>query len=214
MNRRSYERWAVTPYQREARRFDPDADALIPWGPEDVVFISDPRGWSWEVVLTPDRRAIESLTIHGTVTAEVLKATPVGYLVEVAASALARRDAAMSPPGAHLDDAMREAASAPGMVALEGDPPTLEAFAQVFEACPPFLVTADGTRITRRVQLAQQFGVSKYAVDKWTRKARDAGLIAPPDPSAGGRKRQTRKTTKTSPDGKAPSSKTSKGATS
>ncbi|UMG94151.1 hypothetical protein [Nocardioides sp. TF02-7] len=155
---------------------------MIEWSPEGqpfrrgdsepVVRVKDPRGWTWEVTTDGDR--ITSLTVLGEVTQEALRVIPLGYLRDVATGYLRQLDTA-NAQGLALTDALGMADHEPE-VRVSGEAPSAGEFAEAWLNTPATEVR-EGKRRTRRQALAERYGVTPFAVDKWTRAARDAGLI-------------------------------------
>lgn len=172
--KRSYQTWTVRGYMRRVMEWTSDGVPIPAGYSEPVVVVFDPRGWEWHVTADGDR--ITSLTVRGEhVDSKALRVVPLGYLAEVARTYLGdveRADREGLPLSAALDGANAD----PGQVRLSGDAPTPEAFAEVWNKTPAVELRS-GERMTRRQRLADLWHVSPYAIDKWTRAARDAGLI-------------------------------------
>jgi hypothetical protein len=175
---RSYNRWSVSGYFRP--QMDRDAEGMwFELGPELVVVVDDPLGWTWEVTTESGRISAVALRPHAgrTLDQHALSRAPLGYLREVALTFEADVDASYDD-GLQLADALDTAERLPGELSLKSPTPTPAQFAQVWRATPA-VTNREGERVTRRRALAQRFGVSVWAVDKWTRTARDAALIGP-----------------------------------
>ena len=177
--RRSYEKWSVRSYSRKQgewtglQRFETEVY-------DQVVVVNDPRGWTWEVVLKPDHTAIQWLSISGRIDQNALRSVPLKYLLEVAADYLRKLDTEYEA-GLTLLEAREFAATEPGEFEISGDPPTAEQFAAKWHSTPESTFE-DGKRVTRRWALKKHYNVSVFAIDKWTRKARDAGLLPDANP--------------------------------
>lgn len=195
---RSYTNWTVTSYSRPEYDHTGDGEPFATGGREEVVRVSDPRGWVWEVVM--DGETIAALTITGRIDQNALRIIPLGYLAEVAASHL-REVAHQMGHGAGAGEgvvnvtpewvARDAAANNSGTLTRRGDPPTPEQFAQAWrETAAVAFREGNRERVTRRQALAERFAVSVYRVDQWTRAARDQGLIPARDPKTGGAPRQ------------------------
>ena len=144
---------------------------------ETWVTVSDGRGGRWTATVNSDR--LTSLTVHADNVRQIdLRSVP---LVEVRAVALAHvreverlRD---QYPGAPLGDLIAEADADPADVMPDGRTRVVD-FIAAWQAAGP-QHRADGTvdRTPRRHALAEQFGVSVYAIDKWVRQLRDQGAL-------------------------------------
>lgn len=172
--RPSYQRWTVRGYTRPEMDWDGDV-RFRTGGTETVVVIFDPRGWRWDV--TADFHGLKEVTVASTAGKRVHQASmrlpPLGYLHEAAWTYI--QDVEKDRDGGYpLHSALEGADS--DHVRLRGDPPSLETFAAAWlEATTAKF--RDGKRVPRRQVLAARFHVSVYAIDKWTRAARDAGLL-------------------------------------
>jgi len=160
---------------------------------EPVVVVSDPRGWSWEI--TADAGQLASVTVRpapGVVLDQrALSLVPVGYLRDVAITYLADVERAWNE-GMRIEDALREADRARGEVMTVDGSPTPEAFAAAWQAVGRAEITDRGTgRIPRREALADRYGVTVYAIDKWTKRARALGLLEPVPGQRRGRRPKT-----------------------
>ncbi len=183
----SYKRWQVTGYRRDVIDYDQDGTAFPTGARETVsVIIDGPR--RFEVVLDQDGQ-ISELTISGggPVTPEVLRRVPVSYLADAARgienSFEEGKDDGLSDAAAIATIGVAgvdEGESDPG----RDGPPTPEEFASAWHRTPASIITAEGKRVTRRQALANQFSVTVWTVDKWSRAARDRGLISKDRPGA------------------------------
>lgn len=167
--RTSYENWGVRGYQRERR--DEDGSLV---GYETVVAITAPGEWLWELVVD-DSRLVDlrarALGQHPVDTRHI----PTGNLVRIATAYL-ERVAENIADGSNVMWSMLLSDLQPGQPRrnLDGSP-TSEEFARAWVEMGPR--TLDGR--TRRVALADAFGVTTHAIDKWAGQARDRGLIPP-----------------------------------
>lgn len=190
----SYQTWTVSGYMRPV--FDQRArtDEWEPTGAhEPVVVVSDPRGWSWEI--TAENGQLTSVTVRPATGAHLdqraLSLVPVGYLRDVATTYLNDVERAFDE-GMRIEDAFREADRARGEVVTPDGSPSSEEFAEAWRATGRAEITERGTaRIPRRDALAERYGVSVYAIDKWTKRARDLGLIEPVPGKRRGRRPET-----------------------
>jgi hypothetical protein len=147
---------------------------------EPVVAVLDAGGHEWHVTVEAGpngKPVLTSLTIRGPgLTPAGLRQVPLGYLTEAASGYIAEVERQFQG-GAPLGDALDIAASAPGGLRLRGEPPTPEEFAERWNATAS-LVIVRGERLARRQALADFYGVTVWTVDKWSRAARDQGLIS------------------------------------
>lgn len=173
-------------YDRPETTWTSEGERVETGGTEEVVTVYDPRGWTWEVVLTDDHSEIDWLGVSGRIDQNALRTIPLGYLREVAADYL-RKVELKHEDGFALWAARLESEVDPGDFSKRGDPPTPEEFAAQWNATPK-ATFVNSERVTRRAALAERYNVTVYAIDKWTRQARDAGLIKEPP----GRKRGPR----------------------
>lgn len=170
----SYRKWTVRGYMRPVIEWTSEGVPFSPGHTEPVVVVFDPRGWEWHVT-TEDGR-LTSLVMKGeNVDQRALRTVPVSYLREVAETYLGHVERAVAD-GIPLADALTDAEADPGQARVKGDPPTPEEFAAAWRETPASQTRPDG-RTTRRQALAERWSVTVYTVDKWTRAARDAGLI-------------------------------------
>lgn len=185
MTQPSYKTWTVRTDARPETVWS-DGQRFETGAVEPVVTVFDPRGWTWEVTLNDDRSALATLAVTaGPIDQKSLRVIPLNYLLEVAQAHVRVVDAEMDRPGMHLEDALEFASTDPGEISRRGDPPTPEEFARAWHATPE-VDFKEGERITRRRALAKHFGVTVWAIDKWTRKARDSGkLLATDSPKPG-----------------------------
>jgi hypothetical protein len=113
---------------------------------------------------------ITSLTVSGErVDAKALSTVPLRHLAQVAAAFLGEADKAFTE-GAPVSAAFDGAGADPGRVRRHTGP-SPEEFARSW---------LEVTTGERRKRLADRWGVGVYTIDKWTRTARDRGLIPPP----------------------------------
>lgn len=201
----SYQRWQVRGYTRPRMDWTADGEPFHMEGEPDerVTVVFDPRGWRWEVTTEPDERGreqVRSLTVFGgKVDQEALRAVPLRDLADAAAGHWAKFDANRAD-GMDMHTAHVLARAESGQVRLPGDPPHLHEFAAAWHETPARTIV-EGESTARRDALAVRFGVTVHAVDKWTRAARDAGLIEPagvgrprnPKTPEGNRRRANRK---------------------
>ncbi|MCA0294733.1 MAG: hypothetical protein LCH96_05330 [Actinobacteria bacterium] len=163
-----YRNWKVRGYKRTER--DADGTAVV----GDVVEITEPGGWQWHLVVKDgqvlDYRMLH--TGHRLVDTDALKHAPLADLARMA-MAFHERVLAEFMEGTDLSDALDIAEIEPGEVRLSDDSPAPEEFARAWLAIPGR--TVDGT--PRREALAERFGVTVWAIDKWARGARERGLI-------------------------------------
>lgn len=161
----------------------PDRDRL-----EQVAVISDESGWCWEVVVDGGR--VTALTVRPPegerVSPRALTGAPLGWLRDAAASYWREVDAAMAERG----DAINVSSASDAIVSVGGaiEPsvgrPTPEDFASAWKATPVRHLR-DGNWVTRREALRRRYrrpngsAVALATIDKWTREARDLGLIEP-----------------------------------
>lgn len=167
---------------------------------EPVIFVSDPRGWSWEV--TAEEGQLTSITVRpargATLDQRAMSLVPVGYLLDVAKTYLEDVQRAWDE-GMRVEDAFREADRARGEVVTSDGSPSPEAFAEEWRSLGRVEVGNAGTKRTpRRDALADRYGVTVYTIDKWTKRARELGLIKPVEGERRGRRAMTT-------DGKKPS---------
>lgn len=190
----SYQTWMVSGYMRPV--FEQSA-RTSEWEPahysEPVVVVSDPRGWLWEV--TAEHGQLTSISVRpapgAALDQRALSLVPVGYLRDVAATYLADVERAFDE-GMRIEDAFREADRARGEVVTPDGSPSPEAFAEAWQAVGRAEVTEVGrARVPRRDALAERYGVSVYAIDKWTKRARALGLIEPVSGERRGRRPRT-----------------------
>lgn len=171
----SYEQWEVSGYMRPVIEWTNDGQMVRTGEQEPVVVVFDPRGWTWHVVIRQGR--LVSLTIEGgAVTDSVLDRTPLGYLRDVATTYAEHVESAAAE-GIPLSDALDLARRGGGEVRVRREKPSVEDFARQWLATEPSLDVQTGKRTPPRVLLAQHYGVSVHAIDKWTRAARDQGLL-------------------------------------
>jgi hypothetical protein len=185
---RSYQRWTVRGYMRRVVEWTSQGVPFDAGYSEPVVVVFDPRGWEWQVTAEDGR--VTSLTVRGErVDAKAMRVVPLSYLSEVGATYLGHVEQAVRE-GIPLSDALDDANLEAGQVRLSGDTPTPKEFAESWHATKS-VELPDGKRVTRRQHLAESWQVSPYTIDKWTRAARDAGLIPPTNK---GRPRLTKRT--------------------
>jgi hypothetical protein len=172
--RPSYQTWTVRGYLRPVVDWDSDGVPFAVGYSEPVVVVFDPRGWEWHV--TMEGGIMTSFTVRGhtdskarPINAKALSAAPLHHLSKVAAAFLGEVEHAFAEDSP-LPEAFDAANADPGAVRRSDDRPRLEEFARVWLATPAG---------ERRKHLAKRFGVSPFMVDKWTRAARDAGLLPP-----------------------------------
>ncbi len=175
---RRYRNWLVRGYQRTDRD-----DAGFATGLDDVVEITEPNGWQWHLVVKDGQGLDFRMVDTGTrpVGRDDLRHVPLADLVKIAA-VFQERVGNEFADSARLGDALELAAIEPGEVRLSDDSPAAEEFARAWLSIPR--VTVEG--VPRRDALAERYGVTVWAIDKWTRKARERGLI--PEPTTGRRR--------------------------
>lgn len=174
-----YRNWKVRGYKRTER--DVDGTAVV----DDVVEITEPGGWQWHLVVR-DGQVLDFRMVGSQrrpVDAKALVHVPLSDLARMAETFHGRVLSEFTD-GTRLEDALEVAEIEPGEVRLGDDSPTVEEFARAWLSIPG--TTVDGT--PRREALAERFGVTPWAIDKWTRRARERGLIPR---AATGRPRQT-----------------------
>lgn len=182
----SYEQWDVSGYTRPVFDQDPSGEWWPTGEQERVAVVSDPNGWLWEVVIEGER--IASLTVRpprgSRLTQRTLSATALGYLRDVATTYWRDVDAATADAG----DAVNVTPLADALMGASGEAqtgkPTPEEFAQAWLDTPTRQIVGR-ERLPRRKALTRRFlrpdgtAVSEATIDKWTREARDLGLIEP-----------------------------------
>lgn len=190
MTQPSYKRWTVSSYPRPA--MDVDANG-VPFrtGVTELVTVVEDGPYRYEVTLSPDGSELASLSIEGgPIDQKLMRAIPLGYLTEVARGQAANVGQMVEGEGYSVQLATELARTEPGSIRRKGDPPALEEFAQAWKSIPGSALVG-GVRVTRRKALADRFGAAESTIDKWTRAARDAGLIPK---ATTGRSRQTSST--------------------
>ncbi|MGE3194105.1 MAG: hypothetical protein AB7K08_11635 [Microbacteriaceae bacterium] len=176
-----------------------------------MTVITDPRGFTWEVVVEDGRVLALSARPHDghRLTQTWLSAAPLGYLRDAATSFWREVDQATED----TDAAINMTATSEAISAASGEvadlvrhvgTPTSEDFAAAWHETPARRYERDETgsiraSVTRREALRQLFRrpngqpVSLATIDAWTRDARDAGLIpaattgSPRDPKTTGK---------------------------
>ena len=179
-----YQKWRVWGFERDVLDHHDDGSASYLFS-EVVVVVSEPTGWRWELVLRGEDivalavRHRQGLPVDMT----VLRGTPLEDLARIAVVFLARgRELWEDGLPEALSLAVAELAPPEVRSALDGRP-TDEEFAATWHETGPKL--PDGT--PRREALADRYGVTPYAIDKWARRARDRGLIPPARTGRGNR---------------------------
>lgn len=176
MRHDSYKDWEVSGFTREAHDLDRDGN-YFPLHYRELVTVIQAGPQRFEVVLGEDGQ-IRELTISGVepVTPEVLRMVPTSYLAAAARGHLEAYREGLAQDGHEvaLTDAGEVAES---HLRKRSGPPSPEEFADQWHRTAPSVITADGQRITRRQALADHYGVTPWAIDKWSRRARDQGLI-------------------------------------
>jgi|GEM_PF-6597871 len=193
----SYERWKVSGYRRDVLDQLPNGE----WWPngekERVTVVTDPRGFTWEVVVEGGKVLALSARPHEghRLTQTWLSAAPLGYLRDAASSFWREVDAGLEAPqgtsnatpvAAAISAASGELAELTRFVGT----PTTEDFAEAWHNTPARQYERDATgairsAITRRDGLRRLYRrpngqpVSLATIDAWTRRARDVGLIPP-----------------------------------
>lgn len=154
----------MTGYQRD-RRTGPEGS----FEHEEVVVVSEPSGWRWELVMAGDE--VEAFTVRHAealpVDTAVLTHTPIRDLARIATAFLARVKENWDE-GLGLEISLLLAELNPGDVRTLDGTPSDEEFARAWHETGPRL--PDGT--PRREALATRFGVSVYAIDKWVQRVR------------------------------------------
>ncbi|WIY83020.1 hypothetical protein [Propionimicrobium sp. PCR01-08-3] len=183
-----YTNWQVSGYIR------PEHDEhgnLI--GNDSVVQITEPQsGWQWHIVLTPDRKAIADFRIRNigrpqlVVDTDALAQVPLRDLVDMAKVYLSRVDTEFTD-GQPVFLALTLAELEPGEARIDGMP-TPEEYAAAWQELGPQTVSG----IPRRDALAARYGVTVWTIDKWTKNARQRGLIAEARVGRGNRRRPSR----------------------
>lgn len=163
-------KWSARSGTRPAQDRDGGAD-----GPETWVNVSDGHGGHWTVTVEGER--LTSLTVHAHDVRQIdLRAVP---LVELRTVALAhvREVEALRDDGYQLADALQEIGTQPPELMPDGRTPVAD-FISAYRAAGP-RARPDGQidRSPRRQQLAEQFSVSVYTVDKWVRSLRNRGEL-------------------------------------
>ena len=169
---RSYETWKVGGYMRPVIEWTGDGEPVNAGYSEPVVVVFDPRGWEWHVTAEGDK--LTSLTVRGEIDQAALRLVPLRSLQEVATAYLGHVQQAVSK-GLPLADALSDAEHE-SEVRVSDKPPSPTEFTKAWDATPVAEVRG-GQRITRRRALADRYSVTVYTIDKWTRAARDNGLI-------------------------------------
>lgn len=185
MTQPSYKRWRVSGYDRPARDQDAQTGEWFATRETEPVVIIEDGDRTYEVTVGVDSKGeprLTSLAISGAalINQDALRSTPLSYLAEAALGYL-RRVAQGRDEGLRAADAHEAAGADEGGVRLPGDAPTAEEFAARWLATPAFeqVPGPDGglRRVSRREALAEHYGRTVWAVDKWSRAAREAGLI-------------------------------------
>lgn len=174
----SIDNWTVLGYRRPVLHWNEHGERESLSYNETVVAALDPRGWEWHVTLTEDETEIATLEIHGKITPKALRVIPLEYLHTAALEYLERMRADDLPAADALVEANIQRDP------KKGQPPSLQEVAQVWDDFEKY----EGKRMTRsrRQRMADRWHVSKPTVDRWIRRARDAGLIHD-SPDAGGK---------------------------
>ncbi|QCV88881.1 hypothetical protein FEZ32_11440 [Acidipropionibacterium jensenii] len=165
MSHDSYRDFKVSGFSREVRSRDRDGNYST-LGEQELVTVVEVGQRCFEVVLGDDGQIVELLITGGEpVTPDIVRNLPISFL----------REAARGYAETHRGERTR---------AVEADrprersgPPSPAAFADQWHRTPSSVITAGGKRVTRRQALADHYSVTPWAVDKWSRVARDAGLI-------------------------------------
>lgn len=190
--RRLTDRWTVTVQPRPEVDETHDDEEFRTGAVNDAVVIHDDNGTRYELILnttgTTEVERLVSLTIttRQGIGRELLTAVPLATLQAVAEQAVLQVSKA---DGDGLPRWEARLAGHMGAGEVRDRTPTPEEFAAAWNSIPARLIGPDsGESITRREQLADSFGVTPWAIDKWSRRARDLGLIAKQRP---GRPRTT-----------------------
>lgn len=181
----SIDKWQISGYFRRAYDYVEGGGEPVPLGGLEVVTVAhDPRGMEWHVTLNEDRSALASVEVRGRIDQASLRSVSLSYLLSVAVSHAKRLDQVYDEGGWRLEDALEEAKE--NRPRPQGDAPTIEEVARVWNETPSTVFIKEGQTKSRREYLAEDLWyVSPTTVDRWTRKAREAGLIKR---SAAGRK--------------------------
>lgn len=191
MSKATYKGWKLRIELRSMPRLSQTGEAEQVEG-VPVVIITDPRGFVWEATAHEGR--LSSLTMHpfgsSVIDQKALRNIPLGYIEEAAITAVRKVDTELAPIERDgktytnvtpVSEVLEVASLEQGEVVMSHEPPSHEEFARAWRETPDvaFVPGEKGAplRVTRRMALANRFHKSKYTIDKWTRAAREAGLL-------------------------------------
>lgn len=168
-------------FQRD--RYDEDGGYL---GKENVVSITEPRRWEWQVVLDGDRvRDFRMIGLRVPVDTVALTHVPISDLARIAQVYLDRVTAHFED-GHSVWESFLLSQLEPGETRPLDGAPTDEEFARAWHEVGPR--TVEG--LPRRDALAARFGVTPWAIDKWVQRVRrNTNLIPPPTTGRSNRRR-------------------------
>lgn len=175
--KKAYERWTVRGVLRESLSWTRDGTPF-PDGRELVVNIYDPGdGTTVEIELAADRESIASLRLDDNrgISGRTLERLPIPLLLDVAQTYYRAVDHYLRTDKLDLPQAIALADRNPGEVESSTARPTALEFATEWKQ------VASKLKRGHRDALAARYGVSKPTIDKWTREARDRGLIPATD---------------------------------
>lgn len=194
MSKASYKKWKLHAETRIIATYT-ETGVRNDMGGVPVVVIKDPRGFTWEASAINGRLSSLTLIPWGDqiIDQRALRNIPLGYIEEAALSAVYELDKFLAPVERNgkvyenmtpLDVALDSVGRMPGEIEMRGEPPSLKEFSDAWKKTPQRVIQPDAEGvpelITRRLALARRFYKSIWTIDKWTRAARDAGLISPP----------------------------------
>lgn len=175
-------------FMRPVTQWTQAGEPFTPGYSEPVVRIEGLNGRAWELTMDGDRvTSLASFDSRG-ITTDTLTHTPLETLKSVAKAHLRQLDTAYSASST-LTHALDDASAPPGYA--RNSLPTVAEFAEAWKSTPArVLDDATGETLTRRQALHKRWDteVTIYAIDKWTREARNRGLIPPAKGNKRGRK--------------------------